>query len=161
MQSNFVDLLLVDNHICLIQNLNVFFRRFKCIKCEQYFSRLFELNRHLKSCSEKSDHSYPGGNYTPTSTFVVTLETVFDVCVPQEHRFYKSFATFDFESILRKKPPSSPQQTNGVDTNQDDCFSKTKKMELTHQHFPVSVAVYQNITTNVSASCKVASRRRS
>ena len=69
MQSNVVDLLLVDNHTCLIRNLNVFFRRFKCIKCEQYFSRLFELNRHLKSCSEKSDHSYPGGKYTPTDTF--------------------------------------------------------------------------------------------
>ena len=70
MQSNFVDLLLVDNHTCLIRNLNVFFRRFKCIKCEQYFLRLFELNRHLKSCSEKSDHSYPGGKYTPTATFL-------------------------------------------------------------------------------------------
>ena len=36
-QTNFVDLLLVDNLTCLIRNLNVFFRRFKCIKCEQYF----------------------------------------------------------------------------------------------------------------------------
>ena len=69
MQSNFVDLLLVDNHTCLIRNLNVFFRRFNCIKCEQYFSRLFDLNRHPKSCSVKSDHSYPGGKYTPTDTF--------------------------------------------------------------------------------------------
>ena len=65
MQSNFVDLLLVDNHTCLIRNLNVFFRRFKCIKCEQYFSRLFELNRHLKTCSEKSEHSYQVGNTRP------------------------------------------------------------------------------------------------
>ena len=73
MQSNFVDLLLVDNHTRLIRNPNVFFRRFKCIKCEQYFSRLFDLNRHLKSCSEKSDHSYPGGKYTPTDTFFTTL----------------------------------------------------------------------------------------
>ena len=69
MQSNFVELLLVDNHTCLIRNLNVFFRRFKCIKCEQDFSRLIDSNRHLKSCSEKSDHSFPGGKYTPTDTF--------------------------------------------------------------------------------------------
>ena len=151
MQSNFVDLLLVDNHTCLIRNLNVFFRRFKCIKCEQYFSRLFELNRHLKSCSEKSDHFYPGGKYTPTDTFFTTLETVFDVCVPHEHRFYKFFVTFDFESILRQKS-SSQQQTNGFDINQDDCFIKTKKLEFTHQHIPVSVAIYQNITTEESAA---------
>ena len=103
MQSNFVDLLLVDNHTCLIRNRNVFFRRFKCIKCEQYFSLLFDLSRHLKSCSEKPDHFYPGGKYTPTDTFFTMLETVFDVCVPHEHRFYKSFVTFDFESILRQK----------------------------------------------------------
>ena len=151
MQSNFVDLLLVDNHTCLIRNLNVFFRRLKCIKCEQYFSRLFELNRYLKSCSEKSDHSYPGGKYSPTATFFTTLETVFDVCVPHEHRYYKSFATFDFEAILRQKS-SSQQQTNGFDTNQDDCFIKTKKLEFTHQHIPVSVAVYQNVTPDKSAA---------
>ena len=149
MQSN-VDLLLVDNHTCLIRNLNVFFRRFKCIKCEQYFSGLFELNRHLKSCSEKSDHSYPGGKYTPTDTFFTTLETVFDVCVPHEHRFYKSFVTFDFESILRQK--LSSQQTNGFDTSQDDCFIKTIKLEFTHRHIPISVAVYQNITADESAA---------
>ena len=150
MQSNFVDLLLVDNHTCLIRNLNVFFRQFKYINCEQYFSRLFDLNRHLKSCSEKSDHSYPSGKYTPTDTYFTTLETVFDVCVSHEHRFYKSFVTFDFESILRQK--SSSQQTNGFDTNQDDCFIKTKKLEFTHQNIPVSVAVYLNITTDESAA---------
>ena len=86
----------------------------------------------------------------PTDTFFTTLETVFDVCVPHEHRFYKSFVTFDFESILRQK--SSSQQTNGFDTNQDDSSIKTKKLEFTHQHFPVSVAVYQNITTDESAA---------
>ena len=150
MQSNVVDLLLVENQTCLIRNPNVFFRRFKCTKCEQYFSRLFDLNRHLKSCSEKSDHSYPGGKYTHTDTFFTTLETVFDVCIPHGHRFYKSFVTFDFISILRQK--SSSQQTNGFDTNQDDCFIKTKKLEFTHQHIPVSVAVYQNITTEESAA---------
>ena len=75
---------------------------------------------------------------------------MFDVCVPHEHRFYKSFVTFDFESILRQK--SSSQQTNGFDINQDDCFIKTKKLEFTHQHIPVSVAVYQNITTDESAA---------
>ena len=149
MQSNFVDLLLVDNHTCLI-------RRFKCIKCEQSFSRLFDLNRHLKSFSEKPDHSYPGGKYTPTNTFFTTLETVFDVCVPHELRFYKSFVTFDFESILRQK--SSSEQTNVFDTNQDDFFIKTKKLEFTHQHSPVSVAVYQNITRHIG--CKVASVKR-
>ena len=162
MQSNFVDLLLVDNHTSnnnhtKIRNLNVFFRQFKCIKCEQYFSRLFELNRPLKSCSEKSDHSYPGGKYTPTDTFFTTLETVFDVCVPHEHRFYKSFVIFDFESILRQKS-SSHQQTNGFDTNQDDCFIKTKKLEFTHQHIPVSVAVYQH--HNRGIGCKMVSGKR-
>ena len=126
MQSNVVDLLLVDNQTCLIRNPNVFFRRFKCTKCEQYFSRLFDLNRHLKSCSEKSDHSYPGGKYTPTDTFFTTLETVFDVCIPHGHRFYKSFVTFDFISILRQK--SSSQQTNGFDTNQEDCFSTQQRL---------------------------------
>ena len=99
-QAIFVDLILVHNHTCLIRNLNVFFRRIKCIKCEQYFSRLFELHCYLKSCSEKSDHSYPGAKYTPTATFFMTLETVFDVCDPLELRYYKSFATFEFEAFL-------------------------------------------------------------
>ena len=76
---------------------------------------------------------------------------MFDVCVPHEHRFYKSFVTFDFESILRQKS-SLQQQTNGFDINQDDCFIKTKKLEFTHQHIPVSVAIYQNITTEESAA---------
>ena len=76
---------------------------------------------------------------------------MFDVCVPHEHRFYKSFVTFDFESILRQKS-SSKRQTNEFDTNQDDCFIKTKKLEFTHQHIPVSAAVYQNITTDDSAA---------
>ena len=76
---------------------------------------------------------------------------MFDVCVPHEHRYYKSFATFDLEAILRQKT-SSRQQSNEVDTNQDDCFIKTKKLEITHQHIPVSVAVYQNVTTDESAA---------
>ena len=76
---------------------------------------------------------------------------MFDVCVPHEHRFYTSFVTLDFEAILRQKS-SSQQQSNLFDTNQDDCFIKTKQLEFTHQHIPVSVAVYQNVTTDESAA---------
>ena len=152
LQTKFIDLLLIDNHTCLIRDLNSFFKQFKCIKCDQYFPRLCQLSKHSKTCSEQTSHSFPGGKYKPNSTFFESLETVFNVCVPLEKRFCKSFVTFDFEAILRKKPNDDQRDTLGNDTNQDDCFIKTKKLEFTHQHVPVSVSIHQNITTEIPCS---------
>ena len=49
--KNTVRLLRFNNHICYVSNINAVFQAFRCPNCDTFFSRSFNLEQHLTTCS--------------------------------------------------------------------------------------------------------------
>ena len=51
--ENTVRLLSYTNHMCYVNNINEVFQSFRCPNCDTFFTRTFNLERHLTTCSER------------------------------------------------------------------------------------------------------------
>ena len=52
--DNTVRLLNYNNHKCYLSNINVVFQSFRCPNYDTFFSKTFNLERHLTFCSERA-----------------------------------------------------------------------------------------------------------
>ena len=57
--NNTVRLFRYNNHICYVSNINAVFQAFRCPNCDTFFSRAFNLERHLTTSSERVENIYP------------------------------------------------------------------------------------------------------
>ena len=72
-ESNRVNFLAVEDHICLIKNLNLLFSNFLCSNCDTYLKSARILENHFKTCVEQTKHIYPGGKYSPSFYFLMNF----------------------------------------------------------------------------------------
>ena len=93
-----INLLRYNNHICYVDDINAFFKRFRCPSCDTFIQKAGNFNRHVKTCKDRVQHIYP--------TCVYTLrETLFDkpdgfgISYNDDQKLFKNLAIFDFESI--------------------------------------------------------------
>ena len=64
MYENNINLLRYNNHICYVDDINTFFKRFHCPNCETFIKRAGNFHRHVKSCKYRIQHIYPKSVYT-------------------------------------------------------------------------------------------------
>ena len=50
--DNTVRLLRCNDHVCYVRKINSVFQSFRCPNCDTFFTRTFNLERHLATCSE-------------------------------------------------------------------------------------------------------------
>ena len=48
-----------NNHLCYVNNINAIFQSLRCPKCNIFFNRTFNLERHLTTYSERVKNVYP------------------------------------------------------------------------------------------------------
>ena len=51
--DNTVRLLRYNNHICYVSNNKIVFQKNRCPNCDTFFSRTFNLERHLTTCCKR------------------------------------------------------------------------------------------------------------
>lgn len=120
---------LYHDHFSYIKNLKQYSKSYQCSRCGKFWKDGFRLNRHEKTCEAKTRLKFPGGAYTVPSTVFEQLADE-GIVVPKELRYFKYFATFDFECMLTK----------------DDQLPKdTEKLTWTNKHVPLSVSSCSNI----------------
>ena len=73
--NNTVRLLRYNNHICYVSNINAVYQAFRCPNCNTFFSRVFNLERHLTTCSERVKKVYPRNVYEIRETFFDKLDS--------------------------------------------------------------------------------------
>ena len=61
--KNTVRLLRYNYHICYVSNIIAVFHAFRCPNCDSFFSRDFNRERHLTTCSERVKTIYPRNAY--------------------------------------------------------------------------------------------------
>ena len=100
-----VKLLRYNNHICYVNNINAFFKAFRCTTCDTFFSKTGNLERHLVTCSDRVKHNYPKNVYELRETLFEKLDA-FNIPYRSEQKLFKNLAIFDFESICVKEANS-------------------------------------------------------
>ena len=74
MYENNINLLRYNNHICYVDDINTFFKRFRCPNCDTFFKRSGNFHRHVKSCKDRIQHIYPKSVYTLRETLFDKLD---------------------------------------------------------------------------------------
>ena len=128
MYENNINLLRYNNHICYVDDINTFFKRFRCPNCDTFIKRAGNFHRHVKSCKDRIQHVYPKSVYTLRETLFDKLDG-FGIGYEEEQKLFKNLAAFDFESIC---VPSNELK----DTNTTTWIGK---------HEPISVSISSNL----------------
>ena len=84
--DNTVRLLRYNNHIGYVNNINAVFQSFRCPNCDTFFSRAFNLERHLTTCSERVKNVYPLNVYQIRETLFDKLDS-FGINYTSEQKF--------------------------------------------------------------------------
>ena len=92
-----VKLLRFNNHIIHTNDIDSFFKCFRCPSCETFFKISEFLNKHLLCCMGRLKNIYPK-NYELRETLFEKLEG-FNLSVSDDTKLFKNIAIFDFESI--------------------------------------------------------------
>ena len=93
-----VKLLRFNNHIIHTNDIDSFFKCFRCPSCDSFFKRSEFLNKHLLRCKDRVKHIYPKNVYELRENLFEKLEG-FNLPVSDDKKLFKNLAIFDFESI--------------------------------------------------------------
>ena len=98
MYENNIDLLRYNNHVCYVDDINTFFKRFRCPNSETFNKRASIFHRQVKSSKDRIQHVYPKSIYTLRETLFDKLDG-FGIGYEEDQKLFKNLTVFDFESI--------------------------------------------------------------
>ena len=92
-----IKLLRYNNHL-LCNDINKFFKKFRCPSCDVFFNHSHHFKRHLKTCKERVKKIYPRGAYSLGETLFEKLDN-FSIAYPEDNSLFRNFVVFDFGAI--------------------------------------------------------------
>ena len=107
-----IKLLRYNNHICYVNDINKFFKKFRCPSCDVFFNHSGHFKRRVKTCKERVMNIYPQGAYSLQETLFEKLDN-FSITYPEDYALFRSFVVFDFEAICFQ----SVEATNTLTTS--------------------------------------------
>ena len=125
--NNTIRLLGYNNHICHVSSINAVLQAFPCSNCDISFSRAFNLERHLTTCSERVKHVYPRNVYQIRENLFDKLD-YFGINHTSEQKLFENLTLFHFESICI----------------QEETFRSTNTTTWIGKHVPISVSISSN-----------------
>ena len=93
-----VKLMRFNNHIIHTNDIDSFFKCFRCPSCDTFFNKTDNVNKHLLRCKDRVRHIYPKNVYELRETLFEKLEG-FNLPVSEDNKLFNNLAIFDFESI--------------------------------------------------------------
>ena len=129
---------LCDGHFSYIKDMKKYAKSYQCSRCDKFFKRPWEHERHERTCEAKIKHIYPGGVYHPPKTIFEKIEEE-GIVVPEELKYSKYRATYDIEVYYPKTelPENRP------------------KLEWTAEHRLLSISVASNVPGYEEPKCFV------
>ena len=117
-----------NNQIFYVTNINAVFQAFCCPNCDTFFSKAFNLEQNLATCSERVKNVYPRNVYQIRETLFDNLDS-FSIKYTIEQKLFKNLAIFDFESVCV----------------QEETFRDTNTMTWIGKHVPITVSISSNL----------------
>ena len=132
-----VKLLIFNNHIIHTNDIDSFFKCFRCPSCDTFFHKSDHFNRHLIRCEDIVRHIYPKNAYTLRETIFEKLDG-FNIPYTEDQKLLSNAAIFDFESIC-------------VHTEE---LKATETTIWIRKHVPISVSVSSNLQDDPIFLCE-------
>ena len=123
-----VKLLRFNNHIIHTNDIDYFFKCFRCPSCDTFFKRSEFLNNYLLRCKDGVKLIYPKNVYELRETLFEKLEG-FNFPVSEDNKLFNNLEIIDFESIC---VPTEELKETQITT----CIGK---------HVPISVSISSNL----------------
>ena len=123
-----VRLLRFNNHIIHTNDIDSFFKCFRCPSCDTFFNKSDYLNKYLLRCKDRVKHIYPEKIYELRETLFENLEG-FSLPVSEDNKLFNNLAIFDFESIC-------------VPTEE---LKETQTTTWIGKHVPISISISSNL----------------
>ena len=123
-----IKLLRYNNHICYVNDIDKFFKKFRCPSCDMFFNHSGHFNRLWKTCKERVKNIYPRGAYSLRETLFEKLDN-FSIIYPEDYTLFRNFVVFDFEAIC----------VQSVEAN------NTLTTSWIGTHVPVSLSISSNL----------------
>ena len=95
--DNTARLLRYNNRICYVSNINAVFQSFRWPKCDTFFSKAFNLERHSTTCSERVKNVCSRNVYQIRETLLDKLDS-FGIKYTSEQKLFKNLVIFVSES---------------------------------------------------------------
>ena len=108
--DNTVRLFRHNVHICYVSNINAVFQSFRCPNYDIFFSRTFNFERPLTTCSKRVENVYPRNVRQIRETLFDKLDS-FGIKFTSQQKFFKNLAKFDFESICVEEKSFKDKKT--------------------------------------------------
>ena len=135
MYENNINLLRYNNHICYVDDINTFFKRFRYPNCKTLIRRAGNFHHHVKSCKDRIQHVYPKSVYTLRETLFDKLDG-FGIRYEEDQKLFKNLAVCGFQSIYI---PSNEKKTNTI--------------TWIGKHEPISVSISSNLLQETVFLC--------
>ena len=84
-----IERLRYNNHIYYVNDINNFFKKFRCPSCDVFFNHSGHFNRHLKTCKERVKNIYPRGAYSLRETLFEKLDN-FSIAYPEDKSLFRN-----------------------------------------------------------------------
>ena len=121
-------LLRFNNHIIHTNDIDSFFKCFRCPSCDCFFNRSDNFNRHLLTCKDRVRQINPKNAYTLRETIFQKMDG-FNIPYTEDQKLFSNVAVFDFESIC-------------VLTEE---LKATETTTWIGKHVPISVSISSNL----------------
>lgn len=129
-----------NGHFSFIKSIEKYSASFRCRRCQKFFKKAWNLQRHERGCEGKVKMVYPGGMFHPPKTIFEKLEEE-GVAVPEELKFSRFRATYDIEVYYPKEGIELPNKTNNL--------------EWKAEHHLLSISVASNVPRYEEPKCFV------
>ena len=126
--ENTVKPLRYNNHIIYFNNIDNFFKCFRCPTCDTFFHKADNFNQHLLRGKDRIKNMYPKNAYTLREKLFEKLAG-FNIEYTKEQTLIKNVTIFDFESIC---VPS-------------EKLKLTETITWIGKHEPISVSISRNL----------------
>ena len=117
-----------NNHIIHTNDMDSFFKCFRCPSCDCFFNRSNNFHRHLLTCKSRVRYIFPKNAYTLRETIFEKLDG-FNIPYTEDKKLFSNVAVFDFESIC-------------VPTEE---LKATETTTWIGKHVPISVSISSNL----------------
>ena len=94
-----VKLMRFNNHIIHTNDIDFFFKCFRCPSCDTFFNKSDNFNKHLLRCMDRVKLTYPKNVYELRETLFEKLEE-FNLPVSEDNKLFNNLAIFDFSVDL-------------------------------------------------------------
>ena len=93
MYQNSINLWRYNNHICYVDDIKTFFKRFRCSNCDTFIKRADSFNRHVKHCTDSIQFVYPKIVYTLCESLFNKIDG-FGIKYEEDQNLFKSLTIF-------------------------------------------------------------------